>query len=661
VWAVRFVDPAARASTGTSKTSIHVWGNIVPAWTNRVEAVASESTLPDVRLGLQKSGGARDVAPDGLRGTIEVSADLVVPGSAARPVASGLDKQTLRDPLTLDFSRVPPGQATLRLSLDLTTAAADRPGTGESVPGTRLSTQVVSIPLTVQSPLGYPTIPGRIDFGVAEGRPDLAAALPVTGPGCVWLPADAALRVATTPDGVTGVGVGAEAATSAQSCLQVADGQSAPLTLHLRADQAGNGAVSGTVPVSIAPLGQPDKARTVDVEFTGDLRKPFQAVNFALTLAVALLLGPGLPLGLLYLVKWLGARIPARGLSAERIPVTVEGDRVLRDGRRFEFHETDFVGQIPIPSGGARRLDVHGVELRTRIGRSPFGSGHVAVVPPEPWICVSSTDPVPHGDRMTARLPLAVHNTWVVLHDPAGPPENAHVLVLVGAEAGVERRSELAATIARELPALLERLRSALGDRERVPVGAAAPGPAAGGGPSYGPVPSYGPTPGYGSPSGSGSAPDYGPPPSYGPPSGSGSAPDYGPPPSYGPPSGSGSAPGYGPPPAYGPGPGSAEDDAATTSTRRDRATAEYGPADRPTGAPAHGPGAGYGSSGPPTAAGPVPRYGPAEPRTDRNRLDEPGARRDPGWWGPPPDPPTDQVDRRQDRPPGRPDPDPRS
>lgn len=44
------------------------------------------------------------------------------------------------------------------------------------------------------------------------------------------------------------------------------------------------------------------------------------------------------------------------------------------------------------------------------------------------------------GDRVgatpDARLPLAVHNSWFVLHDPRGPENAATVVLLVGGDAG---------------------------------------------------------------------------------------------------------------------------------------------------------------------------------------------------------------------------------
>ena len=308
----------------------------------------------------------------------------------------------------------------------------------------------------METPVGYPILGPRVDFGLADGSTELTAALPVRGPGCVWVGAPASSAIA--PEGVS-VAVTTDSATAAPSCLRVEEGSQASLPLRLRIDRTANGTASGTIPISVAPLDGLDKSRTVDVPYTADLHKPFQTTNFLLVLITALLLGPGIPLGLLYLAKWLTARIPDRGLYAKRIPVTVEHGRVLRDGASFGLTSSDFVQLLPIGRGGARRLEAAGVGLRTRTGWSPLGRGVVMVEAPG-YAAASSSDRKTHGKRLAAHLPLAVHNTWVLLHDPTGPADRAEVLVLMGADASELQRDDLAADVAAEVPSMLPSLRA---------------------------------------------------------------------------------------------------------------------------------------------------------------------------------------------------------
>ena len=56
-------------------------------------------------------------------------------------------------------------------------------------------------------------------------------------------------------------------------------------------------------------------------------------------------------------------------------------------------------------------------------------------------------------------LPLAVHNKWVVLHDPRGLANVADVLLLVGGRTDTATRERLYEDVARRLPELLNGLR----------------------------------------------------------------------------------------------------------------------------------------------------------------------------------------------------------
>ena len=323
VWALRFVDPKATTSSGAAKTSLVIWGDVYPAWVDAKKNLPAGAPVPDIGFQLVKADGTVIPAAS-LKGTFRLSAVLVDPAGKPFPVVSNLDRDSIGNAATLDLTSISPGKATLRLTLDVTTAPAPRPGTGGMVDGTPLSTQINPIDLTVDPPQGSPHLPARIDFPhAADGATQLDAIMPVSGPGCVWVGADAA-KAATLPDGVSAVTITADGATGPQGCLSLADGQSGALTLHLNADHPGNGVASGDLTVSYAPRDHLDQVHTQNVEFSGDLRIALNPFNFWATLIAALLLGAGIPVGLLYLVKWATAKIPAAGgLYAELHP----GDR----------------------------------------------------------------------------------------------------------------------------------------------------------------------------------------------------------------------------------------------------------------------------------------------------------------------------------------------
>lgn len=459
-WALAFVDPTGDARVGRSESNIHIAGNLFPAWVGQKhDIVHSGEVTKDVTLGVVDAERV-PVEPNKLLGDVRLSASVIGPDGRETVVADGMTKEQLGTPVDLDLTSVPPGQSTMRMTLAVTTASAKGPG-GEQVPGTALAPSVVDMPLNIAAPVGFPVVGQSLDFGTVEGAGTFTAGLPVTGPGCVWLPTKSApgLKVLGSPDGVGAVSAGSEQSGTQDSCLVLAEGESAELPVTLTTQNEANGTVNGVVTVSIAPAGEFDRAIAVDVPFTANVQKPLDAANFWLTLVMALVLGPGIPLLLLYAAKWWTAKIPGRALSAERIAITVSGSSVLRDDAQFALRDTDLINPVPGLGDPVRRLPVAGTELRTHVGASPFGAGFVTAEAAG-MIGASSRTPSTHGKQLAARLPLAVHNNWVVLHDPTGPEDRAEVLLLVGADAGQQRRADMVDDINRRLPALLVELRS---------------------------------------------------------------------------------------------------------------------------------------------------------------------------------------------------------
>ena len=355
------------------------------------------------------------------------------------------------------LTKVNPGQAKLRMSLVITTAPATDPSGAQIAPGTELSPQDVDVPVQILPKLGLP-IPGeRIDFGTVLATKGATAPLNITGPGCAWIADTDAAKVVAAPDDI-GTARVTSTANSAQNCLKVQAGQTGQLQVTLRTDHDGHGGLTGTVPVHVAALDNPSDAQVVEVPFVASLIKPLNTTNFVLVLIAALLLGPGIPLALLYASKWWVSKIPDTPMLAERIPVEVSNDVVLRDGEPFAMVDTDLIQPVPGLAGGTRRLTVQGVTLTATMGRSPFGAGYV-IVDADGVVSVGSELPASDPSGLRAVLPLAVHNKWVVLHDPRGPANVADVLLLVGGRTDIATRERLYEDVARRLPELLNGLR----------------------------------------------------------------------------------------------------------------------------------------------------------------------------------------------------------
>lgn len=456
-WAIVYVDTTGAHPDAVSKVSIHITTDIFPALTGANQlAWHSGGVLKGVVFGLV-DGQDKPVVPTDLAGTAVMSATLEPAGAAPIPVLQSVAKDAIAKPVDVDLTTVSPGAATLKLSLVITTAPALDPQGGQIAPGTELSPQNVEVPIQILPKLGLPTPGERVDFGTVEAAKGANATLNVTGPGCAWVADGDAVTVVASPDGIGATTI-TSPANSPQNCLRVQQGQTAQLPLTLRTESNGQGGLNGTVPVRVAALENPDDSQVVAVPFGASLLKPLNTTNFVLVFIAALILGPGIPLALLYASKWWVSKIPDTPLLAERIAVEFDEDTLRRDGEPFAMVDTDLINPVPGLAGGTRRLPVLGVTLTASMGRSPFGIGSVTV-DGDGLISVSSELPGSDESGLRAVLPLAVHNKWVVLHDPHGPANVADVLLLVAGSTDVAARERIFEDVGHRAGELLNGLR----------------------------------------------------------------------------------------------------------------------------------------------------------------------------------------------------------
>ena len=430
VWALVFVDPTGTAAQARSKSNIHISGNLFPAWLGqKTTAVHTGEKTSAIELGIVGADRA-PIDPASLLGTAELSVSVVDSSGTVHDVAAPLPKDRIGESVELDLTDVPPGDATLRLTLDVTTADAPRIDGGVE-PGTALTAQSVDIALPIAPPIGYPALPARVDFGTLEGAGIFERSLDVTGAGCVRLDSGQPVSFTGSPDGIGSVALTGPAGEA--QCLE----SNGTLPVSIDIENAVNGTVSGTMSLLVSPVGESDREISVPVQFTADVQKPVDTGTFWLTLIVALLLGPGIPLLLLYAGKWLTAKIPPGGLKAQQFPIEIRNGEVLRDGRPFELRDRDLVDSVRGMHEATRLLDAAGVELRTHVGLSPVGAGYVSARLPG-MLGASNSNPATDKDG-NAHLPLAVHNSWAVFHDPNGSPEVATLLLLIGTDADSNR------------------------------------------------------------------------------------------------------------------------------------------------------------------------------------------------------------------------------
>lgn len=454
-WALVFVDPTGDASAKT-RSSIHISGDLYPAWPDAaVTTVHSGDGDAPATFSLVDSR-QQHVDAASLLGQAALSVTFIDASGGQHPLLAAIPKDLINEPQSLDLNGVPPGAGTLQLVLDITTADATTPQ-GAAVPGTLLAPQRVDLPLTVAPPVGYPTVGDLVDFGSVEGAGTFSTSLLITGQGCAWL-AEPQTAVQAAPDGVGDVAL-TSTANSADTCVKSGNGQPETLPVDIAIPAAANGAINGTVTVMAAPSDGTAEPIPVTVPFNLELAKPLDAGITMLTLVIALILGPGIPLLLLYLAKYLVTRIPARSLRAEAIPVRVTGGTVSRDGRPFAVRDGELVHMVAGLDKPARRLQVGPATLQTRIGWSPFGAGYVVASAPG-RVGAAGRSGATRGKTPDAKLPLAVHNTWFVLHDLAGPPDAATVVLLVSGDADRPRINTLTDEVSSSLPRILPQLRA---------------------------------------------------------------------------------------------------------------------------------------------------------------------------------------------------------
>jgi hypothetical protein len=472
LWYLSFTDPSAASGDSVSETAIHITGSLRPIWPGSEELELHTGDRVEVVPGLVDRDGeqvAKDEVLDKVLGYMTWKAKLEYSSGTVVEFISLTKRAEIGEPLPLDLTDAPIGQATLTLTLGITTTSVTTPE--DRLPGTLFEPAAVAMPLTILPPVGFPAVAPSVTFADSTGSADLTAALAIAGAGCVWIPEDATATVIASPADIGTTTVSAPGATGPDDCSTA--GSPDTLELHLTTENGGIGTINGTIPVMISPSGEPERALPVTVAFTASLQQPLQSTDSVIVLLTLLLLGAGLPLLILYLAKLLVSRIPARSLVGVVVPVTVDFGTVSRDGQRFAITSADRTQTVPIPATGARSIPIHGIELRAGVGASPVGIGRVGVL--SSWNSASSTLPSTDRSGLCAVLPLTLHNSWVVLHRPGSPADQASVLLLLGGDSDDATLRVIEEDVNLRLPGVLAGLLASEGPA--TPAGPTAAGP----------------------------------------------------------------------------------------------------------------------------------------------------------------------------------------
>ncbi|WP_075727661.1 hypothetical protein [Corynebacterium aquilae] len=423
----------------------------------QIAATGDGATATDHGLSLRSDDAmtvslvGRDGKPRNLDGDATVSVDFVPSGGGDpvqllgdTPIGSG---DAVNIPL--DGLKKLPANGHVDASVKVTTKGS------EETPGTELEPVIGRTDLAVAD-ADMPQTPPAVDFTMDQ--PSTTIEVPIQGPGRAWVDKNSVMDAAVLPEGIDSIDV-TSSYDSKDNALVVKKGETKMLPVTVQVAELKDGIVQGSLPVAIAKE-DGSGATTANLPVQGSMSVPLNKGIFAVALVASLLLALAIPLGLVYLIRYLTAKIPAQYYGALRIPLKVSGDRVLYNGKAEPHISIDDAAKNQIPTGDQRSAVVRGYPLQVKsFSLNPLARPYVEV------------DAVPSisGDGAqvgnAAKLPLAVHNTWFIAASPTNS-NHLDLVVLPRLPLDATTRDALVEDIAGAAPGLVETLRKQAKDLE---------------------------------------------------------------------------------------------------------------------------------------------------------------------------------------------------
>ncbi|MDO4791016.1 MAG: hypothetical protein Q3999_00845 [Buchananella hordeovulneris] len=422
-WQLVFVDTSGSSSDGKVQVNLQLSSDalIEPVG---IDALEVRSGGQPLELQLQAKdrpdGNALDLKE--LSGNVAIKVRAIDAGGTEHVLLESTDRAILDTPVTLDPAKMPLGPARLETLLQITTAPV-KEGDRE-IPGTPLSPSLGAFKFDVMPPQNFPrVVDATIEFPLMEEELQTSGEIHFSGEGCAWI--DHSKTVYQAAPREAGEVRLSTTAASPDTCARI-DGDS-KLSLTLEAQGHGKGAVNGVITVMLAPEDSPEDAQVVEVRFTAEMIKPLDKAVAAGVFAAALILGIGLPIAFLYLMKLLGARIPAGEISSAVVSIPLVGKGAPSLGVQSNL-------QINVPRNQristliqkpATSVTLSGREIRTRMGASPFAQGWCELAS-DGLIVASNGDAAKLGG--VGRAPLGLRGTWFASVAPQG--QEAELLLI---------------------------------------------------------------------------------------------------------------------------------------------------------------------------------------------------------------------------------------
>ena len=427
-WRLAFVDPSSASQNQQIHVNVHLSSPLTLSWTDLDKAELRQGeSAENVKLSLLDHAGGKAVEASRVKGAVTMSVVLKDSAGTEHELWTGKDIAALKNPVTIELPQdVAIGSGTLTTSVAVTTASTTL-ADGSTAEGTVLAPTEATQDVDILAPVNFPTVGGEATFSALEKDLSTTADLQVTGPGCVWLSSGEPSLTGSPAD--AGAVTVSSSASSADTCIEVADGDTATLPVTLSAQGHANGALSGTFEVTLAPADNPDRAQTVQVPFNAEMRRPLNVTTAWTTFVLVLLAGILIPLALLYLLKLVTGRIPGGTVeTATKVVEVPEGGGTVT----IPLPPGNEIRQITVPSR-ARGFNVDSYEFKVRVGLSPTSMPAVELVGTDAP-SVSGADPGSRKNR--AVLPLGVRGNWVAILDQSDSPRRVTVVALAAVSAG---------------------------------------------------------------------------------------------------------------------------------------------------------------------------------------------------------------------------------
>lgn len=308
---------------------------------------------------------------------------------------------------TLDVPLDKIGQLPAVGRVEASTAIATK-GKGDEQP-TRFKPFVSTTSLSV-SPQNLPRVSGDVSFSTEDENG--VGELTVTGPGKVWVAPGTTLNSEVLPEGIGEVSVSSDY-DSPDNALFVQRGETATLPVNFTVAEPTEGIVSGSFDATIADADGAEEPVTVPATANGSYTVPLNTGKFIFAFIMSLLVGILIPLGLIYLIRYVSSRIPRQRRKVQVFAAKEENGVVsLQNGRDIVLRLAE--GQV-LPDS-SDNLSVGG--YRCTVKRPNLDPTKEAPVLVKQIPSISGKGEHVKGE---AKLPLSLSFSWFVAAHPGIP------------------------------------------------------------------------------------------------------------------------------------------------------------------------------------------------------------------------------------------------